>query len=216
VRPERLVLAEDNALLRAGLIQLLEGSGFEVARAVDNAVELDDALLDPEVDGAVLDVRMPPTFTDEGLRAAIEVRARRPGFPVLVLSQYVERLYARELLASGDGAVGYLLKDRVSDVREFVDGVRRVLAGGTVLDPEVVATVMARQRDEPMDRLTAREKEVLALMAEGGSNASIGASLHVTEKAVAKHINSIFAKLDLPVDLEVNRRVQAVLAYLRL
>jgi DNA-binding NarL/FixJ family response regulator len=216
VRPERLVLAEDNALLRAGLIQLLEGSGFEVARAVDNAVELDDALLDPEVDGAVLDVRMPPTFTDEGLRAAIAVRTRRPGFPVLVLSQYVERLYARELLASGDGAVGYLLKDRVSDVREFVDGVRRVLAGGTVLDPEVVATVMARQRDEPMDRLTAREKEVLALMAEGGSNASIGASLHVTEKAVAKHINSIFAKLDLPVDLEVNRRVQAVLAYLRL
>jgi DNA-binding NarL/FixJ family response regulator len=217
VRPvPRLVLAEDNALLRAGLTQLLEGSGFEVARGVDNAVELDDALLDPEVDGAVLDVRMPPTFTDEGLRAAIAVRVRRPGFPVLVLSQYVERLYARELLASGEGAVGYLLKDRVSDVREFVDGVRRVLAGGTVLDPEVVATVMARQRDEPMDRLTAREKEVLALMAEGQSNASIGATLHVTEKAVAKHINSIFAKLDLPVDLEVNRRVQAVLAYLRL
>jgi DNA-binding NarL/FixJ family response regulator len=215
VRPERLVLAEDNALLRAGLIQLLEGSGFEVARAVDNAVELDDALLDPEVDGAVLDVRMPPTFTDEGLRAAIAVRTRRPGFPVLVLSQYVERLYARELLASGDGAVGYLLKDRVSDVREFVDVVRRVLAGGTVLDPEVVATVMARQRDEPMDRLTAREKEVLALMAEGGSNASIGASLHVTEKAVAKHINGIFTKLDLPLGVDDHRRVLAVLAWLR-
>jgi DNA-binding NarL/FixJ family response regulator len=216
VRPERLVLAEDNALLRAGLTQLLEGSGFEVARTVDNAVELDDALLDPEVDGAVLDVRMPPTFTDEGLRAAIAVRERRPAFPVLVLSQYVEQLYARELLASGDGAVGYLLKDRVSDVREFVDGVHRVLAGGTVLDPEVVATVMARRRDEPLDRLTEREKEVLGLMAEGKSNAAIGATLHVTEKAVAKHINSIFAKLDLPVDLEANRRVQAVLAYLRL
>ena len=214
--PVRLVLAEDNALLRAGLTQLLEGSGFVVARAVDNAVELDDALLDPDVDGAVLDVRMPPTFTDEGLRAAIAVRAQRPGFPVLVLSQYVEQLYARELLASGEGAIGYLLKDRVSDVREFVDGVRRVLEGGTVLDPEVVATVMARQRDQPLDRLTAREQEVLALMAEGRSNASIAATLHVTEKAVAKHINSIFAKLDLPVDLEVNRRVQAVLAYLRL
>jgi DNA-binding NarL/FixJ family response regulator len=216
VPAERLALAEDNALLRAGLTQLLEGSGFVVARAVDNAVELDAALLDPDVDGAVLDVRMPPTFTDEGLRAAIAVRAQRPGFPVLVLSQYVEQLYARELLASGEGAVGYLLKDRVSDVREFIDGVRRVLQGGTVLDPEVVATVMARQRDQPLDRLTAREREVLALMAEGRSNASIAASLHVTEEAVARHINSIFGKLDLPVDLEVNRRVQAVLAYLRL
>jgi DNA-binding NarL/FixJ family response regulator len=216
VPAERLVLAEDSALLRAGLIQLLESSGFVVSRAVDNAVELDDALADPEVDGAVLDVRMPPTFTDEGLRAAIAVRAQRPGFPVLVLSQYVEQLYARELLASGQGAVGYLLKDRVSDVRQFVDGVRRVLDGGTVLDPEVVATVMARRRDEPLDRLTARETEVLALMAEGKSNASIANTLHVTEKAVAKHINGIFAKLDLPVDLEVNRRVQAVLAYLHL
>ena len=213
---ERLVLAEDNALLRAGLTQLLEGSGFVVARAVDNAVELDEALLEPELDGAVLDVRMPPTFTDEGLRAAIAVRARRPGFPVLVLSQYVEQLYARELLASGEGAVGYLLKDRVSDVREFVDGVRRVLAGGTVLDPEVVAAVMARRRDQPLDRLTAREREVLALMAEGRSNAGIATSLVVTEKAVAKHINSIFAKLDLPVGEDDHRRVRAVLAWLHL
>lgn len=212
----RLVLAEDNALLRAGLTQLLEVSGFTVARAVDNAPDLDLALADPDVDGAVLDVRMPPTFTDEGLRAAIAVRERRPGFPVLVLSQYVERLYARELLASGDGAVGYLLKDRVSDVRQFVDGVQRVLDGGTVLDPEVVASVLARQRDEPLDRLTGREREVLGLMAEGRSNGSIAGALHVTEKAVAKHINSIFAKLDLPVDLEAHRRVQAVLAYLRL
>lgn len=215
-RPHRLVLAEDNALLRAGLTTLLEGSGFVVAHAVDNAVELEGALGDPDVDGAVLDVRMPPSFTDEGLRAANAVRASRPGFPVMVLSQYVEQLYARELLASGEGAVGYLLKDRVSDVRQFVDGVRRVLDGGTVLDPEVVAAVMARSRDEPLDRLTAREREVLGLMAEGRSNASIAAALFVTEKAVAKHINSIFAKLDLPVDLEVNRRVQAVLAYLRL
>jgi len=212
----RLVLAEDHALLRAGLIQLLEGNGFTIVAAVDNAGDLQTALRLPEAEGAVLDVRMPPTHTDEGLRAAIAVRAERPAFPVMVLSQYVEHLYARELLASGEGAVGYLLKDRVSDVREFVDGVRRVLAGGTVLDPEVVAAVMARRRDQPLDRLTAREREVLALMAEGRSNASVGATLHVTEKAVAKHINSIFAKLDLPVDLEVNRRVQAVLAYLRL
>ncbi len=216
MRPARLVLGEDNALLRVGLTQLLEGSGFAVSREAVNAVELDAALADPDVDGAVLDVRMPPSFTDEGLRAAIAVRERRPGFPVLVLSQYVEQLYARELLASGEGAVGYLLKDRVSDVRQFVDGVRTVLAGGTVLDPEVVAAVMARQRSEPLDRLTDREKEVLGLMAEGRSNAAIGTALFVTEKAVAKHINSIFAKLDLPVDLEVNRRVQAVLAYLRL
>ena len=212
----RVVIAEDLALLRDGLTRLLEAYDFEVVAAVDDAEKLVEALRAYEPDIAVVDVRMPPTFTDEGLRAAISARAERPGMPVLVLSQYVEQLYARELLASGEGAVGYLLKDRVSDVRQFVDGVHQVLAGGTVLDPEVVATVMARQRDEPLDRLTAREREVLALMAEGRSNASIGATLHVTEKAVAKHINSIFAKLDLPVDLEVNRRVQAVLAYLRL
>jgi DNA-binding NarL/FixJ family response regulator len=163
----------------------------------------------------VLDVRLPPTQTDEGLRAAIAVRAARPGFPVMVLSQYVEQLYARELLASGVGAVGYLLKDRVSDVAEFVDGVRRVAAGGTVLDPEVVATVMARHHDEPLDRLTPREREVLGLMAEGRSNAAIAAHLSVTEKAVAKHINSIFTKLDLPIDEDDHRRVRAVLAWLR-
>jgi len=212
----KLVLAEDHALLRAGLIQLLEGNGFTILHAVDNAPALDQALLDPEADAAVLDVRLPPTQTDEGLRAAIAVRAARPGFPVMVLSQYVEQLYARELLASGVGAVGYLLKDRVSDVAEFVDGVRRVAAGATVLDPEVVAAVMARQREEPRDRLTPREQEVLALMAEGRSNAAIAAGLHVTEKAVAKHINSIFAKLDLPLDDDDHRRVRAVLAWLRL
>ncbi len=211
----RLVLAEDHALLRAGLIQLLEGNGFTILHAVDNAPELEQALLDPEAEAAVLDVRLPPTQTDEGLRAAIAVRAARPGFPVMVLSQYVEQLYARELLASGVGAVGYLLKDRVADVAEFVDGVRRVAAGGTVLDPEVVATVMARQREEPVERLTPREQEVLGLMAEGRSNAAIAIHLHVTEKAVAKHINSIFTKLDLPIDEDDHRRVRAVLAWLR-
>ncbi|MBA2953360.1 response regulator [Nocardioides sp. MAH-18] len=211
----KLVLAEDHALLRAGLIQLLEGNGFTILHAVDNAPALDHALLDPEADAAVLDVRLPPTQTDEGLRAAIAVREARPGFPVMVLSQYVEQLYARELLASGVGSVGYLLKDRVSDVAEFVDGVRRVAAGGTVLDPEVVATVMSRRRDEPLDRLTAREREVLGLMAEGRSNAAVAAHLHVTEKAVAKHINSIFVKLDLPLDDDDHRRVRAVLAWLR-
>jgi DNA-binding NarL/FixJ family response regulator len=212
----RLVLAEDHALLRAGLIQLLEGNGFTILHAVDNAPDLAKALLDPDAEAAVVDVRLPPTQTDEGLVAAITARAARPGFPVMVLSQYVEQLYARELLASGEGAVGYLLKDRVSDVAEFVDGVRRVAAGGTVLDPEVIATVMARSPAEPVDRLTAREREVLALMAEGRSNAGIAASLVVTEKAVAKHINSIFAKLDLPMGEDDHRRVRAVLAWLHL
>jgi len=211
----RLVLAEDHALLRAGLIQLLEGNGFTILHAVDNAPSLEVALQDPDAEAAVLDVRLPPTQTDEGLRAAIAVREARPGFPVMVLSQYVEQLYARELLASGAGAVGYLLKDRVSDVAEFVDGVRRVAAGGTVLDPEVVATVMARRHDEPLDRLSPREREVLGLMAEGRSNAAIAAHLHVTEKAVAKHINGIFTKLDLPLDEDDHRRVRAVLTWLR-
>ena len=197
------------------MIQLLEGNGFTILHAVDNAPALEQALRDPEADAAVLDVRLPPTQTDEGLRAAIAVRETRPGFPVMVISQYVEQLYARELLASGAGAVGYLLKDRVSDVAEFVDGVRRVAAGGTVLDPEVVATVMARRRDEPLDRLTAREREVLGLMAEGRSNGAIATQLSVTDKAVAKHINSIFAKLDLPLDEDAHRRVRAVLAWLR-
>lgn len=213
--PLRVVLAEDHALLRAGLTQLLEAKGFEVIAAVDNLPELERALADPRADAAVVDVRMPPTFTDEGLRAAIAVRAARPGFPVLVLSQYVEQLYARELLASGEGAVGYLLKDRVSDVAEFVDAVRRVADGATVLDPSVVAAVMERRKDSPIERLTDREREVLALMAEGRANAGIAESLVITEKAVAKHINSIFAKLDLPADTDDHRRVRAVLAWLR-
>lgn len=215
MRPLRVVLAEDHALLRAGLTQLLEAKGFAVVAAVDNLTELERALDDPSADAAVVDVRMPPTFTDEGLRAAIAIRARRPGFPVLVLSQYVEQLYARELLASGEGAVGYLLKDRVSDVGEFVDALRRVAGGGTVLDPSVVAAVLDRRKDTPVDRLTEREREVLALMAEGRANAGIAQALVVTEKAVAKHINSIFAKLDLPADTDDHRRVRAVLEWLR-
>jgi DNA-binding NarL/FixJ family response regulator len=211
----RIVLAEDHALLRDGLTRLLQANGFTIATATDNAPELALALQDPTVEAAVLDVRLPPTFTDEGLRAAIAVREARTGFPVMVLSQYVEHLYARELLSSGEGAIGYLLKDRVSDVTDFIDSVRRVTAGGTVLDPEVISNLMARQQAQPLDRLTAREQEVLALMAEGRSNAAIAAALFVSEKAVAKHTNSIFTKLDLPVDIDDNRRVRAVLAWLR-
>jgi len=210
-----VVVAEDHALLRDGLTRLLTAYGLEVVEALEGTSGLDQALLRPDVDLAVLDVRLPPTFTDEGLRAAIAARTARPGFPVMVLSQYVEQLYARELLASGDGAIGYLLKDRVADAGEFVESVRRVGSGGTVLDPEVVAALMSRRRDEPIDRLTEREREVLALMAEGRSNAAIASALWVTEKAVAKHINSIFTKLDLPVAVDDNRRVLAVLAYLR-
>ena len=211
----RLVLAEDHALLRDGLIRILEAHGFTILAAVDNAPELDAALADPAAEAAVLDVRLKPSFSDEGLRAAIDSRTKRPGFPVIVLSQYVEHLYARELLASGDGAIGYLLKDRVSDVGDFIDGVRRVITGGTVIDPEVIASIMARRQEEPVDRLTTREREVLGLMAEGRSNAAIASALFVSEKAVAKHTNSIFTKLDLPVDIDDNRRVRAVLAWLK-
>ena len=210
----RLVIGEDNALLKDGLIRLLEANGCTIVAAVDNAPQLEAALRDVDADGAVLDVRMPPTFTDEGLRAAIGIRTARPGYPVMVLSQYVEQLYARELLASGDGGVGYLLKDRVANVAEFVDGVRRVVAGGTVIDPEVIAAIMAHQRARPLDRLSAREKDVLSLMAQGRSNAAIAGSLFVSEKAVAKHTNSIFTKLDLPIAPDDNRRVLAVLAWL--
>jgi DNA-binding NarL/FixJ family response regulator len=208
----RVVLAEDHALLREGLIRLLESHGLEIAAAVEDAEALAAALSAPDIDAAVLDVRLPPTRTDEGLRAAVAVRRDRPGFPVLVLSQYVERIYARELLADGQGGVGYLLKERVSDVGEFIEALHRVAGGGTVLDPEVVAAVMARQ--EPVERLTPREREVLALMAEGRSNAAIATALVVTEKAVAKHTNNIFTRLDLPPAPDDHRRVLAVLAWL--
>jgi DNA-binding NarL/FixJ family response regulator len=211
----RVVIAEDLALLRDGLIRLFEAHDFEVVAAVDNAPSLLRALEDEGGDIAVLDVRLPPSFSNEGLMAAVEIRRRRPAFPVLVLSQYVEQLYAKELLASGQGSIGYLLKDRITDVRSFVEAVRQVADGGTVLDPQVVSSILSRaQREAPMERLTEREREVLSLMAQGRSNAAIAARLFVSEKAVGKHTNSIFTKLDLPQAADDNRRVLAVLAFL--
>ncbi|MDP3891547.1 response regulator transcription factor [Nocardioides sp.] len=211
----RAVIAEDNPLLRDGLSRILAAHGIEVVAAVDNAVSLTKALREEETDLAVVDVRMPPTHTNEGLVAAITARAEQPGFPVLVLSQHVEALYARELLASGDGAVGYLLKDRVVDIESFVDAVRQVAGGGTVLDPEVVAALFARTGpSRRTERLTEREREVLALMAEGRSNAAIAAALFVSEKAIGKHSSNIFTKLELPMAPDDNRRVLAVLAWL--
>jgi DNA-binding NarL/FixJ family response regulator len=210
----RVVVAEDHALLRDGLTRLLEAYGFEVAAAVEDGPSLRRVLLEDPPDVAVVDVRLPPSFTDEGLRAVAEARRRTPGLPVLVLSQHVERLYARELLARGEGGVGYLLKNRVGHVREFLDAVRRVAAGGTALDPEVVAQLLGARGPGPLERLTAREREVLGLMAEGRSNSAIAAALFVTEKAVSKHINNILAKLDLPPSEDDNRRVRAVVAYL--
>nr|WP_231134078.1 response regulator transcription factor [Motilibacter deserti] len=197
------------------MIRILEAGGFEVAAAVDNGPALTRALAGPGVDAAVVDVRLPPSFSNEGLLAAIAARRARPGFPVLVLSQYVEPLYARELLSSGEGAVGYLLKDRVADVDGFVDSLRQVATGSTVLDPEVVAALVSGAGRGPLDRLTPREQEVLTLMAEGRSNAAIAARLVVTEKAVGKHTNNIFAKLNLPPAADDNRRVLAVLAWLQ-
>lgn len=212
----RAVLAEDQALLRVGLTRILETCGIRVVEAVDNAPALTRALGRDDLDVAVVDVRMPPSYTNEGLLAAVEARAARPGLPVLVLSQYVEPLYARDLLASGEGAVGYLLKDRVADVDGFVAAVRQVAAGGTVLDPEVVAAlVTGAGRDRPLERLTPREREVLTLMAEGRSNAAVAARLFLSEKAVGKHTTSIFTKLGLPPDTDDNRRVLAVLAWLQ-
>ena len=212
----RVVLAEDLALLRDGLIRLLEANDFAVVEAVDNGPSLLRALITQRPDVAVVDVRLPPTFTDEGLRAAIEARAQVPGLPVLVLSQYVEQLYARELLADRSGGVGYLLKDRVFNVGQFVDAVQQVAAGGTAMDPEVVAQLLTRRAgDRPLATLTPREREALEFMAEGRSNAAIAARMHVTEKAVSKHTNSIFGKLGLPPSEDDNRRVLAVLAYLQ-
>jgi len=209
----RAVIVEDLALLREGLVRLLEDGGFEVAAAVANASDFLRVVATEQPDVAVVDVRLPPDFRDEGLRAAIEARRRRPGFPTLVLSQYVEQAYAAELLADGDGAVGYLLKERVGDVRAFVESVRIVAEGGTVMDPEVVRQLVARRG--PLDELTPREREVLELMAQGRSNAGIAEVLVVTESAVEKHVRHIFGKLGLrPADGD-HRRVLAVLAYLR-
>jgi len=212
----RVVLAEDLFLLRDGLVRLLEAHGFEIAAAVASGPELSRALAEEEPDVAVVDVRLPPTQTDEGLQCALKARRRRPGLPVLVLSQHVEQLYARELLADGAGGVGYLLKDRVFDAEQFTDAVRRVAAGGTAMDPQVIQQLLARRsaEDRPLERLTPREREVLELMAQGRTNAAIASRLVVTERAVAKHTANIFAKLGLEVSDDDNRRVLAVLAYL--
>ena len=211
----RVVIGEDLFLLRDGLVRLLEAHGFEVVAAVGSAPELLRALTELRPDVGIVDVRLPPTFTDDGLRVAIEARKACPGLPLLVLSQYVEQLYARELLADQAGGVGYLLKDRVFNDDQFVDAVRTVSAGGTVMDSEVVAKLLGRRaREEPLGRLSGREREVLELMAEGRSNSAIAQRLFVTEKAVSKHSTSIFTKLDLAPSDDDNRRVLAVLAYL--
>jgi DNA-binding NarL/FixJ family response regulator len=212
----RVVLAEDLYLLRDGLTRLLEAHDFEVVAAAETGPELLDALLAHRPDVAVVDVRLPPTFTDEGLQAALSARREVPGLPVLVLSQHVEQLYARELLADGSGGIGYLLKDRVFNADQFVDAVRRVAGGGTAMDPDVVAKLLSRPaRTQPLAKLTPRERDVLALMAEGRSNAAIAQRLFVSESAVGKHTASIFGKLDLAPSDDDHRRVLAVLAYLQ-
>jgi DNA-binding NarL/FixJ family response regulator len=212
----RIVIAEDSVLLREGLRRLLTDAGCEVVATVGDGPSLVDAVMAHRPDVSVVDVRMPPSHRDEGLRAAIRARSEVAGSPVLVLSQYVEKQYAAELLADGAGAVGYLLKDRVADVREFIDAVRRVASGGTVMDPEVVAQLLVRnRRDDPMITLTPREREVLTLMAEGRSNTAIAAHLVVSSGAVEKHISNVFSKLRLEPSTTDHRRVLAVLAYLR-
>ncbi|GHH65771.1 DNA-binding response regulator [Streptosporangium violaceochromogenes] len=211
----RVVIAEDLYLLRDGLVHLLQAHGFEVVAAVESGPELLAALVSERPDVAVVDVRLPPTFTDEGLQAALAAREAVSGLPVLVLSQHVEQLYARELLADGSGAVGYLLKDRVFNAEQFVDAVRRVAAGGTAMDPEVIAKLLASTaRHEPLGALTPREREVLELMAEGRSNAAISQRLFLSESAVGKHTAGIFGKLGLAPSDDDNRRVLAVLTYL--
>ncbi|MFF7654803.1 response regulator [Streptomyces sp. NPDC007983] len=211
----RVVLAEDSVLLREGLIGLLGRCGHDVVAAVGDAPALLAAVEEHTPDIVLTDVRMPPGFQDEGLHAAVRLRETRPTLPILVLSQYVQRAYASELLDSGDGTgVGYLLKERVGKVAEFVDALREVADGGTVVDPEVVRQLLRRRRD-PLARLTAREREVLALMAEGKSNGAIARQLVVSDAAVGKHIGNILSKLDLPPTDATHRRVLAVLAYLR-
>ena len=211
----QIVIAEDSVLLRAGLTRLLADAGEEVVATVDNADDLLAVVERHQPDLCVVDVRMPPTHTDDGLRAALQIRARWPAIGILVLSQYVEETYATDLLASDTSGLGYLLKDRIADVTEFVTAVRRVGDGGTALDPEVVAQLLARtRRRDPLDRLSPREREVLGLMAEGRSNGAIARELVVSDGAVEKHVSNIFTKLDLPPTEHDHRRVLAVLRWL--
>jgi len=211
----RIVLAEDNVLLREGLIGLLARFGHQVVAAVSDADALRQAVADHDPDVVVADVRMPPGFKDEGLRAAVDLRRARPSLPILVLSQYVETRYATELLDAGDGtSLGYLLKDRIGQVEDFIGALRRIVDGGTVVDPEVVRQMLRRRRN-PLEPLTPREREVLALVAEGRSNTAIAADLTVSDAAVAKHIRNILQKLQLPQTDDSHRRVLAVLTYLR-
>ncbi len=211
----RVIICEDHALVRDGLERLLSNHGFEIAASVATAEAFLAAVDEQAPDVCVCDVRLPPTFTDEGVRAAIEARRRRPGLPILILSQYVEQTFARELFSAGEGGIGYLLKDRVAAPSEFVDAVRRVAAGGTALDPEAVAALLGGGRDAGrLELLTPREQQVLSQMAEGKSNSGIAQELVVTERAVEKHISNIFWKLDLPATANDHRRVLAVLAWL--
>jgi DNA-binding NarL/FixJ family response regulator len=210
----RAVIAEDNVLLAEGLALLLSRAGFEVVARVVDGESFVEAAVEHRPEVAIVDVRMPPTFRDEGIRAALEARRRVPGLPVLVLSQYVETSYASELMADSPGGVGYLLKDRVSRVEEFVDALVRVAGGGTVMDPEVVRQLLTRRASDPIDSLSPREREVLGLMAQGQDNTTIRERLHITESSVQKHIGAIFTKLGLQPADSGNRRVLAVLAYL--
>jgi DNA-binding NarL/FixJ family response regulator len=211
----RILICEDSVLLREGLVRLLIDAGHDVVAALPDATELDATVAAQSADLCILDVRLPPTYTDEGIRAALRLRAEHPDLPVLVLSQYVEERYASDLISDGGGALGYLLKDRVADVSEFLESVARIGAGATVLDPEVVAQLLSRRsRDERMQRLTDRERQVLALIAEGRSNQAIAATLFVSEASVEKHITAIFQKLGLEPDESGNRRVQAALVHL--
>lgn len=211
----RILICEDSALLREGLVRVLEDAGHDVVAAIPDASQLDETVDSRAPDLCILDVRLPPTWSDEGIRAALALRARLPQLAVLVLSQYVEERYAADLVTASGGALGYLLKDRVADVAEFLETIDRIGGGATVLDPEVVAQLLNRRtRDDRMLRLTERESAVLALVAEGRSNQSIASTLHVTEGSVEKHITSIFQKLGLELDESGNRRVLAALAHL--
>jgi len=210
------VIAEDLALLRDGLVRLLRDNGFEVVAAVQDGDSLVETIAEERPEIAIVDIRLPPTFRDEGLRAALEARRRIPETAILIVSQYVEHTYANELLADGRGGIGYLLKDRIMDVDEFVEAVRRVANGGTALDPEVVSQLLSRRRaNGPLEHLTPREREVLSLMAEGRSNAGIAKELVLTVGAVEKHVANILSKLRLPPSEDDHRRVLAVVTYLR-